>query len=56
MLISEIDLETDKIAQGGLGVMYRGVWRGCTVAVKKPVDPRSGADSALRAEFQREVG
>ena len=41
--IQDIDLDPNKVAQGGLGVLYRGIWRGCEVAVKKPVDPRSGS-------------
>lgn len=45
----------DKIAQGGLGVLYRGEWRGCQVAIKKPVDPRAASDPGLKADFQKEV-
>ena len=33
---------------GGLGVLYKGVWRGCDVAVKRPVDPRSAMDPELK--------
>jgi hypothetical protein len=35
--IRDIELEVDKKAQGGLGVLYKGVWRGCEVAVKAQI-------------------
>jgi len=53
--IRDIELEADKKAQGGLGVLYKGVWRGCEVAVKRPVDPRSAMDPELKEDFRREV-
>ncbi len=53
--VADMELDSDKIAQGGLGILYKGFWRGCPVAVKKPVDPRSASDPALKADFQREV-
>lgn len=54
--LSEFDLESaDKVAQGGLGVLYKAFWRGTEVAVKKPVDPRSAQDPALKEDFRREA-
>jgi hypothetical protein len=47
--------DKQQVAQGGLGVVFRGVWRGCEVAVKRPVDPRAGCNPKLKAEFTREV-
>ena len=35
--------------------MYTGIWRGCDVAVKKPVDPRAAQDPELKEDFKREV-
>lgn len=39
--IRDIELEADKKAQGGLGVLYKGVWRGCEVAVKAQIFEKS---------------
>ena len=44
------------VAQGGLGILYKGEWRGCEVAIKKPVDPRAAMDASLKEDFEREVG
>lgn len=55
MDIKEIDFhDQDKVAQGGLGVLYKGTWRGCEVAVKRPVDPRAALDANLKEDFRRE--
>ena len=43
------------VAQGGLGILYKGEWRGCEVAIKKPVDPRAAMDASLKEDFEREV-
>ena len=52
----EIEMEDqDKVAQGGLGVLYKGTWRGCAVAVKRPVDPRAVMDADLKEDFRREA-
>eukprot|EP00288_Rhodomonas_lens_P012673 CAMPEP_0177694856 /NCGR_PEP_ID=MMETSP0484_2-20121128/3151_1 /TAXON_ID=354590 /ORGANISM="Rhodomonas lens, Strain RHODO" /LENGTH=357 /DNA_ID=CAMNT_0019205751 /DNA_START=25 /DNA_END=1098 /DNA_ORIENTATION=+ len=53
---NEIEMEgSDKVAQGGLGVLYRAYWRGTEVAVKKPVDPRAGMDPKLKDDFRKEA-
>jgi predicted Ser/Thr protein kinase len=44
------------VAQGGLGILYKGEWRGCEVAIKKPLDPRAAMDASLKEDFEREVG
>lgn len=57
LLVSR-DVEMDDtrvVAQGGLGILYKGEWRGCEVAIKKPVDPRAAMDSGLKEDFEREV-
>eukprot|EP01088_Endostelium_zonatum_P006348 TRINITY_DN18468_c0_g1_i1.p1 TRINITY_DN18468_c0_g1~~TRINITY_DN18468_c0_g1_i1.p1 ORF type:complete len:1043 (-),score=184.05 TRINITY_DN18468_c0_g1_i1:31-3159(-) len=48
----EIQLE-EKIGQGGFGVVYKGSWRGTTVAVKKLLN--DDMDEADYKEFVREV-
>jgi predicted Ser/Thr protein kinase len=48
--------DTRVVAQGGLGILYKGEWRGCEVAIKKPVDPRAAMDASLKEDFEREVG
>jgi hypothetical protein len=51
----DVELEDEKIGQGAFSVVYKGVWRGCDVVVKKPVDPRAAMDPKLQAEFYQEA-
>jgi len=54
MNLSQVE-DLTRVAQGGLGILYQGTWRGTVVAVKKPVDPRVASDPALKEDFRREV-
>ncbi len=50
---ASIEVEQTQLAGGGFGIIYKGVWQGCAVAVKRLFDPQ--ITEQLRAEFLNET-
>ena len=48
-----LEVEDKQVAGGGFGVVYKALWQGCLVAVKRLFDPT--INDTLRAEFRNEV-